>query len=89
MASWLAERLGWEFDNLFAFKAGDRTISVAGGASTINQYLAAGHIDELRLHVAPLVLGGGEALFTGLGGLELTVVSSRATPLVTHVTLRR
>jgi dihydrofolate reductase len=69
--------------------AGDRHVSVCGGASTINQYLAAGHIDELRLHVAPVVLGGGEALFTGLGGLELTVVSSRATPLVTHVTLRR
>jgi dihydrofolate reductase len=69
--------------------AGDRHVSVCGGASTINQYLAAGHIDELRLHVAPVVLGSGEALFTGLGGLELTVVSSRATPLVTHVTLRR
>ena len=30
--------------------AGDRHVSVCGGASTINQYLAAGHIDELRLH---------------------------------------
>jgi dihydrofolate reductase len=69
--------------------AGDGHVSVCGGASTINQYLAAGHIDELRLHIAPVVLGRGEALFTGLQGLELSVVSSRATSLVTHLTLRR
>jgi len=69
--------------------AGDRHVSVCGGASTINQYLAAGHIDELRLHVVPVVLGRGEALFRGLDGLELTVVSSRAMSLVTHMTLRR
>jgi dihydrofolate reductase len=69
--------------------AGDRHVSVCGGASTINQYLAAGHIDELRLHVVPVVLGRGEALFRGLDGLELTVVSSRAASLVNHLTLRR
>ncbi len=69
--------------------AGDRRVSVAGGASTINQYLAAGHIDELRLHVAPVVLGDGEALFRDLAGLTFTVVSARSTSLVTHVTLRR
>lgn len=69
--------------------AGDRTVSVAGGASTINQYLAAGHIDELRLHVAPVVLGDGEALFTGLGGQSFEMTSSRSTSLVTHITLRR
>ena len=69
--------------------AGDRHISVCGGASTINQYLAAGYIDELRLHVAPVVLGAGEALFRDLGGLSFEVASSRSTSLVTHVTLRR
>jgi dihydrofolate reductase len=69
--------------------AGDGTVSICGGASTINQYLAAGHIDELRLHVAPVVLGAGEALFRDLAGLELTVASSRSTSLVTHLTLRR
>jgi dihydrofolate reductase len=69
--------------------AGDGTISVAGGASTINQFLRAGHIDELRLHVAPIVLGEGEALFRDLTGLEFTVASSRSTSLVTHLTLRR
>jgi dihydrofolate reductase len=69
--------------------AGDRSISVAGGASTINQYLRAGYIDELRLHVAPIVLGSGEALFRDLKGLSFEVASSRSTSLVTHVTLRR
>jgi dihydrofolate reductase len=69
--------------------AGDRHVSVCGGASTINQYLAAGYIDELRLHVAPVVLGKGEALFRDLAGLSFEVASSRSTSLVTHITLRR
>ncbi len=65
------------------------SISIAGGASTINQYLRAGHIDELRLHLAPIVLGSGEALFRDLKGLSLEIASSRSTSLVTHVTLKR
>ena len=64
-------------------------VSICGGASTINQYLAAGHIDELRLHVAPVVLGAGVPLFRGLPGLSFEVVSSRSTSLVDHLTLRR
>jgi dihydrofolate reductase len=68
---------------------GDGTVSIAGGASTINQYLRAGYIDELRLHVAPIVLGSGEALFRDLTGLAFDVTSSRSTSLVTHVTLKR
>src|ERR687883_1635912 len=51
--------------------AGDRDVSIAGGASTIRQYLAAGLIDELRLHVAPLLLGAGERLLDGLGDLKV------------------
>jgi dihydrofolate reductase len=69
--------------------AGDKSISIAGGASTINQFLRAGYIDELRLHVAPIVLGSGEAPFRDLKGLSFEVASSRSTSLVTHVTLRR
>jgi dihydrofolate reductase len=69
--------------------AGDRSISVAGGASTINQFLRAGHIDELRLHIAPIVLGSGEALFSDLKGLSFEMVASRTTSLVTHLVLRR
>jgi dihydrofolate reductase len=69
--------------------AGDRHISVAGGASTINQFLRAGYIDELRLHVAPVVLGSGESPFRDLPELPFEVASSRSTSLVTHMILRR
>lgn len=69
--------------------AGEKDVSIAGGPSVTNQYLAAGHIDELRLHVAPFVAGGGESLFAGAAGLELTPVSSRTTPQVTHLVYRR
>ena len=69
--------------------AGEKNVSIAGGPGVTSQYLAAGHIDELRLHVAPIVLGSGEALFRDLGGLSFEIASSRATSLVTHVTLRR
>ncbi|NDU73160.1 dihydrofolate reductase [Actinomadura sp. DSM 109109] len=68
--------------------AGDRDVAVAGGASTVNQYLAAGLLEELRLHIAPLVLGAGERLFEGVGDLELEPVAASRTPLVTHVTYR-
>src|SRR3954468_16516520 len=68
--------------------AGDRHISVAGGASTINQYLRAGQIEELRLHVAPVLVGSGESPFAGLAELPFEMVSSRSTSLVTHMTLR-
>jgi dihydrofolate reductase len=67
----------------------DGTISVCGGASTINQFLRAGHIDEIRLHIAPVVLGSGESIFTDLKGLSFEVAGSRSTSQVTHVTLRR
>lgn len=43
--------------------AGDKDISVGGGASVGQQYLAAGLLDELRLHVVPVLLGGGVRLF--------------------------
>jgi len=69
--------------------AGDRHVSICGGASTIRQFLAAGLIDELRLHVAPVVLGAGESPFTGLDDFPFEVASSRSMALVTHMNLRR
>jgi dihydrofolate reductase len=68
--------------------AGDGNVAIMGGATTINQYLTAGLIDELRLHIAPLVLGAGTRLFDGVPPLKLEQVKARATSLVTHVTYR-
>jgi len=68
--------------------AGDGDVSVQGGATTINQYLAAGLIDELRLHIAPFTLGAGTRLFDGVPSLNLEQVGSRTASLVTHVTYR-
>jgi dihydrofolate reductase len=53
--------------------AGDLNVAVGGGAEVIRQYLSAGLLDELRLHVAPVLLGGGTPLFDGNEGrLERT-----------------
>ena len=68
--------------------AGDGDVSIHGGATTINQYLAAGLIDELRLHIVPLTLGAGTRLFEGVPPLKLEQVESRAATSVTHVTYR-
>lgn len=68
--------------------AGDGDISVHGGAHTVNQYLAAGLIDEIRLHVAPLMLGAGSRLFDGVPPLDLEQVEARAAKSVTHLIYR-
>jgi len=69
--------------------AGEKNVSIAGGPATLNQYLAAGLVDELRLHVAPFVAGHGERVFDGTAGIELAPVASRTTPHVTHLVYRR
>jgi dihydrofolate reductase len=43
--------------------AGDKDVAVAGGADVAQQYLKAGLIDELHIHVSPLILGAGRRLF--------------------------
>jgi dihydrofolate reductase len=68
--------------------AGDGDIAIQGGATTINQYLTAGLIDELRLHIVPLTLGAGTRLFDGVPPLKLEQATSRAAGQVTHVTYR-
>lgn len=67
---------------------GDGRIAIAGGASTVNQALTAGLIDELRLHISPVLLGAGERLFDGVPALRLTQLAGRSATLVTHVTYR-
>ena len=68
--------------------AGDRDVAIAGGAATINQYLAAGLIDELRTHIAPVTVGAGERLFDGVPPLRLERIAVRAAALTTHITYR-
>jgi dihydrofolate reductase len=68
--------------------AGDGYVSIAGGAATVNQYLAAGLIDELALHVAPMILGKGERLFEGVGTFDLESLGTHGTDLVTHTHYR-
>jgi dihydrofolate reductase len=68
--------------------AGDADIAIAGGANTVNQCLSAGLIDELRLHVAPELLGAGERLFDGVGSRSLEQLAVSGTGIVTHLTYR-
>ena len=68
--------------------AGDGDVSIHGGATTINQYLTAGLIEELRLHIAPLTLGAGTRLFDGVPPLNLEQIEARAASSVVHVTYR-
>ena len=70
--------------------AGGKDVAVAGGASAVRQYLSAGVLDELQLHVVPVLLGDGERLFDDVGGaaLGLECVETVAAPGVTHLTYR-
>jgi dihydrofolate reductase len=67
--------------------AGDKDVALSGGASVAQQYLSAGLLEEIHLHVVPRLLGGGVSLFGELGAdppsLELTKVVE--SPLVTHL----
>ena len=71
--------------------AGAGSVAIAGGATTINQYLAAGLLDELRLHVVPFISGveRGSRMFDGVPPAGLDIASVRTTPHVTHLTYRR
>lgn len=73
-----------------AFKAADGDdVRLAGGASTVRQFLRAGLVDELHLAVVPILLGAGERIYDDIGalpGYECTVTPS---PAVTHVQFTR
>jgi dihydrofolate reductase len=66
--------------------AGEKNVSVWGGANTMRQYLKAGLLDEMQIHLIPLLLGGGVRLFEDLDpeGIELRRTSSIETPGATH-----
>ena len=70
--------------------AGDKNVTIGGGASTIQQCLAAGLVDELEVHIAPLLLGGGRRLFDNLSAEQVELESTRvvSSPVVTHLRFR-
>jgi dihydrofolate reductase len=69
--------------------AGDKDVFIGGGADVINQFLAAGLVDEVELHVAPILLGGGARLFDGVGpDISLEELRAIAAPRVVHLKYR-
>ncbi len=65
--------------------AGGRNVAISGGANTVNQYLAAGLIDELWLHIVPATVGKGARLFDGVPDLKLEPLEISGTSAVTHI----
>jgi dihydrofolate reductase len=66
--------------------AGGKDVALAGGANAAQQYLKAGLVDEMQLHLAPVLLGGGERLFDSVNALHsLALVNTVAAPDVIHM----
>ncbi len=70
--------------------AGDADVQIAGGANTVQQYLAAGLVDEININVSPIFLGAGERLFDNLDGTDLKLEQARVVgaPGATHLQYR-
>jgi dihydrofolate reductase len=70
--------------------AGEKDVQVAGGAETVAQFLNAGLLDELEIHLAPVLLGAGARLFDGVEADMLKLEPARVveSPAVTHVRYR-
>ena len=69
--------------------AGDKEVELAGGGQIISQYLAAGLLDEILVHIVPVFLGGGAPLFEGaLQDVELEVTEVVHSPRATHIRYR-
>jgi dihydrofolate reductase len=69
--------------------AGEQDVSLAGGASVAQQYLAAGLLDVIVVSVVPNLLGGGARLFENVGDAKLEQVESVEAPGVTHIRYAR
>jgi len=71
--------------------AGDKDVAIGGGASVAQQYLRAGLVDDLRLHLAPVLLGDGVRLFEnhlGPDQVKLECTGVVEDPAATHITYR-
>ena len=69
--------------------AAEKDVSLGGGASVAQQYLAAGLLDEIVVSIVPILLGGGARLFENVGDAKLEQVGSVDAPGVTHITYAR
>ena len=65
--------------------AGSKDVGIGGGANTIQQFLRAGLVDELTIHLVPVLLGGGTRLLENLGDAKLEKVEVVDFPPVTHL----
>jgi dihydrofolate reductase len=70
--------------------AGERDVQIAGGGEAVQQYLAAGRLDDLQIHVAPVLLGGGVRLLDNLGAKppQLEPARVRESPAAAHLRYR-
>jgi len=70
--------------------AGGKDVALGGGANVAQQYLGAGLIDELQIHLVPILLGDGARLFDNLEGADVALDCTRTleAPGVTHLTYR-
>jgi dihydrofolate reductase len=68
--------------------AGDKNVAVAGGANVVQQCLRAGLLDELQVHVSPVLLGSGVRLFDGGEQAKLELVRVIHSPAVAHLKYR-
>ena len=71
--------------------AGAKDIKIGGGVATVRQYIQAGHVDEIHLAVAPVAIGQGEPLFSGLDlrALGYRTVEHVPTERATHIVLAK
>lgn len=65
--------------------ADGKDLTVLGGANAIQQFIRAGLLDELEIHLIPILLGSGIRLFDNLGALKLEKTTVKDTPTVTHL----
>jgi dihydrofolate reductase len=70
--------------------AGDKDVTVMGGADLGRQYLAAGLVDEIQIHLVPVLFGSGTRMFDDLhkGHIQLEAVDVLPTPSATHLRYR-
>ena len=70
--------------------AGDKNVNIAGGADTVQQFIRAGLLDELEIHLAPLLFGEGIRLFDKMGPEHIELENMRVvtSPKVTHLRFR-